>query len=63
MSLTFCMLMLRKNRGGRFVLWSRIDQKSCIKSVLAAGIYFSLHLLIALIIIIIIIIDASHKHI
>lgn len=37
MSLTFCMLMFKKNRGGKFVLWSRIDQKSCIKSVLAAG--------------------------
>ncbi|ESN99143.1 hypothetical protein HELRODRAFT_107172 [Helobdella robusta] len=39
MTLTFCMMTLKKMRGpsARWVLWPRIDQKSCIKSVLAAG--------------------------
>ncbi|VDP93093.1 unnamed protein product [Echinostoma caproni] len=44
MSLTLCMLTLRKRRptGARFVLWPRIDQKSCFKCILAAGrCYFS----------------------
>jgi O-phospho-L-seryl-tRNASec:L-selenocysteinyl-tRNA synthase len=37
-SLTFCMLSIRQTKPtARYVLMPRIDQKSCIKSVLAAG--------------------------
>ncbi|CAH8591480.1 unnamed protein product [Heterobilharzia americana] len=38
MSLTLCMLAMKRRRppGARFVLWSRIDQKSCFKCMLAA---------------------------
>ncbi|XP_064602411.1 LOW QUALITY PROTEIN: O-phosphoseryl-tRNA(Sec) selenium transferase-like [Liolophura sinensis] len=38
MSLALCMSTFRqKRRKARYVLWPRIDQKSCLKSVLAAG--------------------------
>ncbi|KAF8821206.1 O-phosphoseryl-tRna(Sec) selenium transferase [Cardiosporidium cionae] len=38
MSLTMCMLSLRESRSeAKYVLWSRIDQKSCFKSILTAG--------------------------
>ncbi|XP_073826771.1 sec synthetase [Musca autumnalis] len=38
MSLTLCFLSLRKLRPkGKYILWSRIDQKSCFKSMTAAG--------------------------
>lgn len=38
MSLMLCLMALKRGRGEAcVVLWSRIDQKSCIKSVLAAG--------------------------
>ncbi|CAN7999840.1 unnamed protein product [Ixodes hexagonus] len=38
MSLTLCMLAFRQKRPtARYVLWSRIDQKSCFKCILAAG--------------------------
>jgi len=38
MSLVLSMLTLRLRRPGtRFVIWSRIDQKSCFKSMLTAG--------------------------
>ncbi|RWS30331.1 O-phosphoseryl-tRNA(Sec) selenium transferase-like protein [Leptotrombidium deliense] len=38
MSLTLCMLTLRHRRPkARYVIWSRIDQKSCFKSILTAG--------------------------
>ncbi|CAL8069586.1 unnamed protein product [Calicophoron daubneyi] len=39
MSLTLCLLAMKKRRpsGARFVIWPRIDQKSCFKSMLAAG--------------------------
>ncbi|XP_023342194.1 O-phosphoseryl-tRNA(Sec) selenium transferase isoform X2 [Eurytemora carolleeae] len=38
MALTLCMLYFRKKRPkARYVLWSRIDQKSCFKSILTAG--------------------------
>ncbi|KAA0184382.1 O-phospho-L-seryl-tRNASec:L-selenocysteinyl-tRNA synthase [Fasciolopsis buskii] len=39
MSLTLCLLTLRKRRpaGARYVIWPRIDQKSCFKCILAAG--------------------------
>lgn len=39
MSLVLCMLTIKQDRpGAKFVLWSRIDQKSCFKSILTAGI-------------------------
>lgn len=38
MSLTMCMLTLKKNRpAADYVIWPRIDQKSCFKSILTAG--------------------------
>ena len=38
MSLVLCMLALRQHRpGARYVIWPRIDQKSCIKSIITAG--------------------------
>ncbi|CAG2165325.1 unnamed protein product, partial [Oppiella nova] len=38
MSLTLCLLTLRHVRpNARFVIWSRIDQKSCFKCILTAG--------------------------
>ncbi|CAH8619405.1 unnamed protein product [Schistosoma bovis] len=39
MSLTLCLLAMKRRRSRRanFVLWSRIDQKSCFKCMLAAG--------------------------
>ncbi|CAH8549472.1 unnamed protein product [Schistosoma turkestanicum] len=39
MSLTLCLLAMKKRRpyGANFVLWSRIDQKSCFKCMIAAG--------------------------
>lgn len=39
MSLMLCMLTLKQDRpGAKFVLWSRIDQKSCFKCIITAGI-------------------------
>ncbi|BES90072.1 Soluble liver antigen/liver pancreas antigen (SHypothetical protein/LP autoantigen) [Nesidiocoris tenuis] len=38
MSLVLCMLTLKQDRpAAKFVLWSRIDQKSCFKCILTAG--------------------------
>lgn len=39
MCLSLCMLTFRKQRGprARYVVWSRIDHKSCFKSILTAG--------------------------
>ena len=38
MTLTLCMLALKKERkAAKYVLWSRIDQKSCFKSITTAG--------------------------
>ena len=38
MSLTLTMLALKKRRPeAKYVIWSRIDQKSCFKSILTAG--------------------------
>eukprot|EP00908_Phaeocystis_cordata_P025735 Transcript_8215.p2 GENE.Transcript_8215~~Transcript_8215.p2 ORF type:complete len:477 (+),score=137.60 Transcript_8215:52-1431(+) len=38
MSLTLCLLALRQIRpGAQYVVWPRIDQKSCLKAVAAAG--------------------------
>ncbi|KAM8704514.1 hypothetical protein ACLKA7_009028 [Drosophila subpalustris] len=38
MTLTLCLLALRKRRpNSKYVLWSRIDQKSCFKAITAAG--------------------------
>ena len=38
MSLTLTMLSLKRQRpGAKYVVWSRIDQKSCFKSILTAG--------------------------
>lgn len=38
MSLALCIQAVRKTRpGAKYVIWSRIDQKSCYKSIAAAG--------------------------
>lgn len=38
MSLVLCFLTLRELRpGGKYIIWSRIDQKSCFKAILTAG--------------------------
>jgi len=38
MTLTLCMLTLKSmRREAQYVLWPRIDQKSCFKSIIAAG--------------------------
>lgn len=38
MTLTFCMLSIREEKpDAKYVLMPRIDQKSCIKSIIAAG--------------------------
>lgn len=38
MTLALCMMTLRTQRPlARYVIWSRIDQKSCFKSILTAG--------------------------
>ena len=38
MSLTLCLLALRQLRPpAQYVVWPRIDQKSCLKAVAAAG--------------------------
>ncbi len=38
MTLTMCMLAMKtQNRSGKYVIWSRIDQKSCFKSIVTAG--------------------------
>jgi len=38
MALVLCMLTLRSSRPeARYVVWSRIDQKSCFKSIMTAG--------------------------
>ena len=38
MALVMCMLNLRTQRPlARYVIWQRIDQKSCFKSMLTAG--------------------------
>lgn len=38
MTLSLCMSSLRQIRpNGKYVIWSRIDQKSCFKSILTAG--------------------------
>ncbi|EEC15032.1 O-phosphoseryl-tRNA(Sec) selenium transferase, putative [Ixodes scapularis] len=38
MSLTLCMLAFRQKRpAARYVMWSRMDQKSCFKCILTAG--------------------------
>eukprot|EP01041_Mallomonas_annulata_P000935 gene935-1814_t len=38
MTLALCMLTLRqKNPTGKYIIWPRIDQKSCFKSILTAG--------------------------
>lgn len=38
MSITLCLLTLRYKRpGARYVIWPRIDQKSCFKCILTAG--------------------------
>ena len=38
MSLTLCFLTLRHRRPkARYIIWPRIDQKSCFKSMITAG--------------------------
>jgi len=38
MTLSLCMMTLRTQRpAARYVVWSRIDQKSCFKSILTSG--------------------------
>ncbi|KAL1460770.1 hypothetical protein WDU94_012721, partial [Cyamophila willieti] len=40
MSLVLCMLTIKQDRpGAKFVLWSRIDQKACFKSIITAGLH------------------------
>lgn len=39
MSLVLCMMTIKQERpDARFVLWSRIDQKSSFKSIITAGV-------------------------
>lgn len=38
MSLVLCMMAIKQDRpDAKFVLWSRIDQKACFKSIITAG--------------------------
>ncbi|XP_069195143.1 O-phosphoseryl-tRNA(Sec) selenium transferase isoform X2 [Procambarus clarkii] len=38
MSMVLCLLTLRQERpGAKYVIWPRIDQKSCFKSIITAG--------------------------
>lgn len=38
MSITLCLLSFKlKKPQSRYVIWSRIDQKSCFKSIVSAG--------------------------
>lgn len=38
MSLTLCFLTLRHKRPkAKYIIWPRIDQKSCFKSMITAG--------------------------
>ncbi|KAL5102977.1 O-phosphoseryl-tRNA Sec selenium transferase [Taenia crassiceps] len=39
MTLTLCLLNLKRRRGpqAKYVIWPRIDQKSCLKCIVAAG--------------------------
>jgi O-phospho-L-seryl-tRNASec:L-selenocysteinyl-tRNA synthase len=38
MTLTLCLLALRRGRpGARYVVWPRVDQKTCLKCITAAG--------------------------
>lgn len=38
MGLVLCLLTIKQDRpGAKFVLWSRLDQKSCFKSILTCG--------------------------
>lgn len=39
MSITLALLAMKRRRpeGAKFVLWPRIDQKSCLKAILTAG--------------------------
>lgn len=38
MSMVLCLLTLRQYRpGAKFVVWPRIDQKSCFKAIITAG--------------------------
>lgn len=40
MSLAFCMLSIRESKpDAKYVIMPRIDQKSCIKSIITAGIF------------------------
>ncbi|CUT99692.1 o phosphoseryl tRNA(Sec) selenium [Echinococcus multilocularis] len=39
MTLTLCLLTLKRRRGpqAKYVIWPRIDQKSCLKCITAAA--------------------------
>ncbi|KAM7534272.1 hypothetical protein Aperf_G00000114308 [Anoplocephala perfoliata] len=39
MTLSFCLLLLKRHRGpqAKYVIWPRIDQKSCLKCIVTAG--------------------------
>lgn len=38
MALSLCLLTLRKHKpNAKYVIWSRIDQKSCFKCIITAG--------------------------
>ena len=43
MTLMLCLLTFRQRRpDSRYVLWPRIDQKSCFKSMITAGKFVSI---------------------
>lgn len=38
MTLTLCLLAMKKDKPeAKYVIWPRIDQKSCLKSIITAG--------------------------
>lgn len=37
LALTLCLLALKSKKDGKYVLWSRIDQKSCFKCILTSN--------------------------
>ena len=38
MAVALCLMALKRQRpGSKYVLWSRVDQKSCFKAILTAG--------------------------
>ena len=38
MGVALCLMALKRQRpGSKYVIWSRVDQKSCFKAILTAG--------------------------